>query len=739
MSTRLIQLTALILAATGVLFAFLLTPTINQQRIDRQLTYDLEAGTNSNAAYTLGASLGSFRGVLINVLWQRSEQLKQEGKFFESNNLAEYITTLQPRFPDAWDIQAWNMAYNISVKTKTAEERWDWVQKGMVLLRDRGIPNNPNAVTLYRSIAWILGHKMTGQTDDMHWFYKKRMAEIWQVVLGAPDPNWDWKPEFQDPANRPLEEDFDRLVHGEWLATRQFKLIVDMAETYLKKADRQEGDYRPTNYFTALSPANLARFYEDYPELEKVVAELEALKGPNGEELELGLNARTLRAFGRIQMFNDAGYSMTSPVVNTPEVLGLDAIAVYGWVAKTAQDPDVDLLNLNPRQDMAAVREANPDRNIIDLVPLLSMLRALTLIDEYHMDPAFMHKTMEQYGPIDWRHPAAHALYWSAMGTLRAEEWTNNKERVDLLNANRNIIHNLQHLAHNGKINYRPSVPTMGRIGQESIDTSPDVRMIPAYDRAWEDIMAKAKAGKFDEKHEDGNTFANGHENFLQSAVYLYYYDGQETKARDYFNRAKSIYVGNESSPVWQDGEYELSLQDFARVRLDDDLGFQWKQLIDSRIRLAWQYGIAERSQAVMKRHLDSAKQTYDGFLDERQTEARGDQSVQGRQNLPPFDELVLNQYVQIMAMPGNSLAQKSSLWRLGAPLLAGMSDERPLVYEAYFQMLPFIEGQAQLEGLTGDLTGAFPVPRGFEAWMQQNQQQQQPGLPGLPQPSQTK
>ena len=137
MSTRLIQLVALILAAAGVLCSFMLTPTINQQRVDRQLTYDLEVGTGANPAYTLGASLGSFRGVLINVLWQRSEQLKQDGKFFESNNLAEYITTLQPRFPDAWDIQAWNMAYNISVKTKTPEERWDWVNKGMVLLRDR--------------------------------------------------------------------------------------------------------------------------------------------------------------------------------------------------------------------------------------------------------------------------------------------------------------------------------------------------------------------------------------------------------------------------------------------------------------------------------------------------------------------------------------------------------------------------------------------------------------------------
>ena len=203
MSTRLIQLVALIITAIGIVFAFMITPVINQQRVERQLSYDVEIGDGANPAYALGASLGSFRGILINILWQRSEQLKQEGKFFESNNLAEYITTLQPRFPDAWDIQGWNMAYNISVKTKTKEERWDWVNKGMTLLRDRGIQNNPNAVVLYRSMAWILGHKMTGQTDDMHFYYKARMAEIWQTLLGVPSSDWVLRPEYLDPANRP--------------------------------------------------------------------------------------------------------------------------------------------------------------------------------------------------------------------------------------------------------------------------------------------------------------------------------------------------------------------------------------------------------------------------------------------------------------------------------------------------------------------------------------------------------
>lgn len=733
MPTRLIQLVALIVTAAGILCAFMLSPVINKQRVDRQLTYDIEVGSDANPSYTLAASLGSFRGVLINILWQRSEALKQEGKFFESNNLAQYITTLQPRFPDAWDIQAWNMAYNISVKTKTAEERWDWVNKGMVLLRDRGIPNNPNSVVLYRSIAWILGHKMAGGTDDMHFYYKARMAENWQTVLGMPNPAWDWKPEYQDPAKRPLEEDFDHLVHGEWLATRQFAQIVELADRYLAKANRTEGDYRPSNYFTTLSPDNLARFYADHPGLESIVNELEALQGPDGEDLELGLNTRTLRAFGKLQMYQDAGYPVSSPAVFTPETLGIDAMAVARWI--NAKPMPVISDPRFTQADRDRIRQQNPDAQFADLVPMLNLLRALALVDEYHMDPAFMLKAMDDFGPIDWRHPAAHALYWSALGTLRAEEWLNNKDRVDLINANRNIIHNLQKLAHQGKINFRPKVSAMGDIGKETIDHSPDVRMIPAYDRAWEDTIAKVEAGEFGE-NKKVETYANGHENFLQAAVYLYYYDGQETKARDYFERVKELYGNRAQSPAFNDGHYELNLPDFARVRLDDDLGFQWEQLIKTRIRMAWQYGLADRSRAVMKRHLDSAEQTYNDYLEDRQTTARGDQSVQARQALPPFEDLVLNQFIEIMGSTQYSLPQKSNTWRLAAPLLVAVSDERALLFEAYGRMVPFLTAQAQLEGQTGDLSAAFPEPRGYQAWYQQNIAKQPP-LPGVNQPSQ--
>ena len=156
------------------------------------------------------------------------------------------------------------------------------------------------------------------------------------------------------------------------------------------------------------------------------------------------------------------------------------------------------------------------------------------------------------------------------------------------------------------------------------------------------------------------------------------------------------------------------------------------------RIRLAFQYGLDKRSTAVMKRHLDAAKQTYDEFLEDRQTTARADLDVQARQGLLPFEDLVLNQFLETMSSMRFSLPQKSSIWQLAAPLLASVSQERPLVYESYGRMVPYLQSQAQIEGRTmDDIAGAFPPPPGYAQWYQQNVNQPLPALPKPTEPSQ--
>ena len=44
------------------------------------------------------------------------------------------------------------------------------------------------------------------------------------------------------------------------------------------------------------------------------------------------------------------------------------------------------------------------------------------LREKYKIDPVFAQKVDEQYGPLDWRLPEAHAIYWAALGLEKAKE-----------------------------------------------------------------------------------------------------------------------------------------------------------------------------------------------------------------------------------------------------------------------------------------------------------------------------
>ena len=130
-------------------------------------------------------ALGGFRGLIANVLWIRSNDLQDEDKFFEAMQLADWITKLEPHFPQVWAYMAWNMAYNISVKFKDAADRWRWVRAGFELLRDEGVRYNPNETLIYRELAWIYQHKMGHNLDDANVFYKLAWRDEMARVFGS--------------------------------------------------------------------------------------------------------------------------------------------------------------------------------------------------------------------------------------------------------------------------------------------------------------------------------------------------------------------------------------------------------------------------------------------------------------------------------------------------------------------------------------------------------------------------
>lgn len=120
--------------------------------------------------------LGGFRGIVSEVLWIRADRLQTQGRYLELAQLSNWINSLDPRAIDAWSFNAWNLAYNIGAMLPDREAKLHWVLAGVSLLRDKAIPANPDAPSLYRELGWLYQNKIGASDDPAHLTYKLDLA-----------------------------------------------------------------------------------------------------------------------------------------------------------------------------------------------------------------------------------------------------------------------------------------------------------------------------------------------------------------------------------------------------------------------------------------------------------------------------------------------------------------------------------------------------------------------------------
>jgi hypothetical protein len=189
MNPRFKKVMLLLLAAALLFGAGRVQQSLNRDREQLGLTRaSVLTGAPPVLAFTTVA-LGGFRGLISNYLWIRANDLQTNDKFFEAAQLADWITALEPNFTQVWLFQAWNMAYNISVKFKDFSDRWRWVERGIELLRDDGLRYNPNDVLIHRELAWLFQHKMGQNMDDANLYYKQQWAREMTPFFGPNGTN----------------------------------------------------------------------------------------------------------------------------------------------------------------------------------------------------------------------------------------------------------------------------------------------------------------------------------------------------------------------------------------------------------------------------------------------------------------------------------------------------------------------------------------------------------------------
>ena len=344
MNARAKKILLLLLTAAWLFGSSQVQKSLNRDREQLGLTH---AATLENAPPMLAfttVALGGFRGLISNYLWIRSNDLQLEDKYFEAAQLADWITDLEPHFSQVWLFQAWNMAYNISVKFKDFPDRWRWLERAIELLRDDGLRYNPNDVLMYRELAWFFQHKMGQNLDDANLYYKQQWAREMTPFFGA----------------------------------------------------------NGTNFSELLQPQNT---------------------------------------------------------------------------------------------------------------------NAVLLRKKYKIDPVFAEKLNAQYGPLDWRLPEAHAIYWGAVGLEKAKENPGKVKADDLITVRRNIYQSMLQAFYHGRYIANPFSQTYA--------LGPDLGLIPKVNETYETMMRE------DEKNRDHTAVA--HRNFLRTAVYFLYQENRVAEAAKWF------------------------------------------------------------------------------------------------------------------------------------------------------------------------------------------------------------
>lgn len=174
-------LAALLFGAAGRML-----PRLAQERVDTRLTVR-ETIKGVPPSYALADGLlGGFRSFLITALWNRGQEKKQAGQYYEMVDIYKIISTLEPNYPSTWANMAWDLSYNVSAEfNEDPQERLYWYMTGINMLRNEAVRHNPRAARLYFELSWLFYNKATESVDPAFPLYRKYIAtEMMRILLG---------------------------------------------------------------------------------------------------------------------------------------------------------------------------------------------------------------------------------------------------------------------------------------------------------------------------------------------------------------------------------------------------------------------------------------------------------------------------------------------------------------------------------------------------------------------------
>ena len=657
-------------------------------------------------------AFGAFRGLIADIAFLRADQLKEEGRFYDAMQVHQWICALQPHFPAVWEYAAWNMAWNISVTTFTAEERWNWVYNAVKLLRDQGIPRNPRAVNLYKQLAWIFNNKMSEPTDDQHRAYKCNWAWRMHLLLGPPpDPYSGLQtPELADQlrstkdldqleqagrlARQQNEEKLRELAAERGLEFKPLELPAEPAAHLLEPTEfelAQRAAVRQTQLIND-APRTLPELYARYPETSRMVTELRALG------LEIDDKPLTEDEYWRDQGLAFAFFKPYRELLSPTSTL-----------ARVARRPEADptaQARAENLERVVGVRAGNPAGEA-----LVRFLQRKVLLDVYKLDPADMLDLIREFGPLDWRAVDSQGLYWNVRGLIAGGEKVSQYGH-DKLNTARDLFFCLHNLFVRGHVVFEPDPENVAR---SYISFSADLNFIEAMHRAYVKYgpLFDADAGT---ERGAGESFRSGHINLLTEGIRLLYLAGREADAAYYYNYLRTTYgltPSGQPNAMFAKSLDDFVMDSFLEATETTPSMRDAMLLIDGWLFNAYDR-LADGDTTAYVRLVRAAAAYHEKYMREKRT----DPGYAGKL-LPEFTDLQVDAFGNWLVRPSRSVSftlRKARLWQ-NAPLYL-----RQYVYDP---LLP--ELKAECDYLDFDVAKAFPEPKGLDEFRQQHPERYPP------------
>lgn len=244
--------------------------------------------------------------------------------------------------------------------------------------------------------------------------------------------------------------------------------------------------------------------------------------------------------------------------------------------------------------------------------------RAQALRQKYKMDPEWMKKTDERYGPLEWRLPEAHAIYWAYKGL----ELTKDQElrQEELIGLRRVIFQSLQLAFMRGRLIYP------NKTGNEFV-YGPNLEIVQQTSDAYLE-QAQLEPDKAD-------NILNAHKNFIGTAIYHLFTHNRKQAAQHWFDTLKRMYP--QATTVA--GMPVENLEDYALSRVAEDIGETDPNRVKTIIMGAFEtaflnYSLGdEESDAVAVNHELFARRVWQRY----QTAISSYEKNQQRVGLPPL------------------------------------------------------------------------------------------------------